>query len=168
MPIPESLNINLNPESLNLNPENQGRSRCARGLLRASNARRASGAGREAWWTTRTAPSTLPRDCTRAPTLQGGACCGPRRTQVPATLTYTRTPKHPTLDQHTKENLVIYCPTTSVSATHATHCATYFPPCQPLIQACTRETQALTRRTGKDIRLPGKGSSNSHGARPVY
>ena len=31
--------------------------------------------------------------------------------------------------------LVIYCQTTSVSAAHATHCATYSPPCRPPIRA---------------------------------
>jgi hypothetical protein len=33
------------------------------------------------------------------------------------------------------ERLVIYCQTTSVSAAHATHCATYCTPCRPLIRA---------------------------------
>jgi len=32
-----------------------------------------------------------------------------------------------------RERLVIYCRTTSVSAAHATHCATYCTPCRPLI-----------------------------------
>ena len=31
--------------------------------------------------------------------------------------------------------MVIYCQTTGVSAAHATHCATYCTPCQPLIRA---------------------------------
>jgi len=34
-----------------------------------------------------------------------------------------------------QERLVIYCQTTSVSAAHATHCATYCTPCRPLIRA---------------------------------
>jgi len=34
-----------------------------------------------------------------------------------------------------EERLVIYCRTTSVSAAHATPCATYCTPCRPLIQA---------------------------------
>jgi len=34
-----------------------------------------------------------------------------------------------------RERLVIYCQTTSVSAAHATHCATYCNPCRPLIRA---------------------------------
>ena len=34
-----------------------------------------------------------------------------------------------------RERLLIYCKTTSVSATHATHCATYCTPCRPLIRA---------------------------------
>jgi len=33
------------------------------------------------------------------------------------------------------ERLVIYCQTTSVSAAHATHCATYCTPCRPLLRA---------------------------------
>ena len=33
------------------------------------------------------------------------------------------------------ERLVIYCQTTSVSAAYATHCATYYTPCRPLIRA---------------------------------
>jgi hypothetical protein len=33
------------------------------------------------------------------------------------------------------ERLVIYCQTTSVSAAHATHCATHCTPCRPLIRA---------------------------------
>ena len=33
------------------------------------------------------------------------------------------------------QRLVIYCQTTSVSAAHATHCATYCTPCRPLIRA---------------------------------
>ena len=33
-----------------------------------------------------------------------------------------------------RERLVIYCQTTSVSAAHATHCATYCTPCRPLIR----------------------------------
>jgi hypothetical protein len=33
------------------------------------------------------------------------------------------------------ERLIIYCQTTSVSAAHAPHCATYCTPCRPLIRA---------------------------------
>ena len=48
-------------------------------------------------------------------------------------------PLHPHLDAFTGitslERLVIYCQTTSVSAAHATHCATYCTPCRPLIRA---------------------------------
>ena len=33
------------------------------------------------------------------------------------------------------ERLVIYCQTSSVSAAHATHCATYCTPCRPLFRA---------------------------------
>ena len=33
---------------------------------------------------------------------------------------------------------VIYCPTTSVSAAHATHCATCRNPCRPIIRAFSR------------------------------
>ena len=33
------------------------------------------------------------------------------------------------------QRLVIYCQTTGVSAAHATHCATYYTPCRPLIRA---------------------------------
>jgi len=34
-----------------------------------------------------------------------------------------------------RERLMIYCQTTSVSAAHATHCATYWTPLRPLIRA---------------------------------
>jgi hypothetical protein len=34
-----------------------------------------------------------------------------------------------------QERLVIYCRTTSASAAHATHCATFCTPCQPLLRA---------------------------------
>jgi len=37
-----------------------------------------------------------------------------------------------------EEILVIYCQTTSVSAAHATHCATYCTPCRPLLRAFFR------------------------------
>ena len=38
-------------------------------------------------------------------------------------------------EAHCHERLVIYCQTTSVSAAHATHCATNCTPCRPLLRA---------------------------------
>ena len=42
---------------------------------------------------------------------------------------------HPLSLLTSPERLVIYCQTSSVSAAHATHCATYCTPCRPLLRA---------------------------------
>jgi hypothetical protein len=42
-------------------------------------------------------------------------------------------PKPQTLNP--KKILITYCQTSSVSAAHAPHCATYCTPCRPLIRA---------------------------------
>jgi len=84
----------------------------------------------------------------------------------PGTLT-TLNPKslHPKPQTPTpRERLVIYCQTSSVSAAHATHCATYCTPCQPLLRAFSgwiitpppttpREQEARRSRSGPACRL---------------
>ena len=83
--------------------------------------------------------------------------------------------------------LVICCQTNSVSAAHATHCVTYCTPCRPkFLQMDSNSTSynvpvytagecpvrvsilSLSKPRKVDVRLPGKGNSNSHGARPAH
>ena len=51
-----------------------------------------------------------------------------------------------------RQRLIIHCQTTSVSAAHATHCATYCTPCRPLIRAFSGWilTPPPTRRRSED------------------
>ena len=57
------------------------------------------------------------------------------------------------------ERLVIYCQTTSVSAAHATHCATYCTPFRPLIRAFsgwirTPPPTQMCKRHGEEVGEP--------------
>ena len=50
-------------------------------------------------------------------------------------LEQKKTRQIPAVGLSGRQRLVIYCRTTSVSAAHATHCATFCTPCQPLLRA---------------------------------
>ena len=52
------------------------------------------------------------------------------------------------------ERLVIYCQTAGVSAAHATHCATYCTPCQPLIRTFSGWIRTPPPTHGRHICTP--------------